>query len=159
MKSTTRQMAVGGSWEELLGERNLEHWPVVAGFTRGTELCAHSEGVLPSRGQLPLQGCVFSPHTPLVQPMWVLNKLPAQWPKRNTKLPVKMKALWQGLPLSLSEHGKQRTPFFWTWVTHIFPLFYYLQSWQPHKSSIQIDCERDEAPWIGCLLSSWPPSL
>ena len=105
------------------------------------------------------QPCFFSVSRLLVKLMWLLLNCISSGQKRNTKpLHVKMKVLWQCLPLSLSEHRKQRTPFFPAEVTHIFsptpPFFFYFQSWQPHKNSIQVGCSRDAGrhEWgISCL--------
>lgn len=56
------------------------------------------------------QPCFFSVSRLLVKLMWLLLNCISSGQKRNTKpLHVKMKVLWQCLPLSLSEHRKQRT--------------------------------------------------
>lgn len=115
-RTRVRQHPVSGTSEEPLGERNGGHRPRGESFTRDAAPPAEGGGGgLRSRGRLHLHNLVLSVTTLLVKPTWLLSKLHIHRPKRNKKLlGVKMKVLWQYLPLSLRERSKQRTPFFLT---------------------------------------------
>jgi len=70
------------------------------------------EKPLRSRGHLHLQSPVLSVNMLLVKPMWLLSKLHIHRPKRNKKLlRVKMKVLWQYLPLLVSTANRELPSF------------------------------------------------
>lgn len=104
-------------------ERNAGHWPLVEFPTWHWAACRGAPRADSGRGRAPAvtwpppppEPPSLSVNTLLVKPMWLLSKLHSHRPKRNKKLlRVKMKVLWHYLPRSLSEHSKQRTPFFLT---------------------------------------------
>lgn len=107
--------------------------------------------------------CFFPVSRLLVKLMWLLLNCISLGQKRNTKPPhVKMKVLWQCLPLSLSENRKQSSllPACYTYFPPYPPtfFFFYFRSWQPDKNSIHM-LQGCGASWMGHFLSSWPPSL
>lgn len=87
----------------------------------------------------------FPFNTLLVKLMGLLAKLHSHWPERNKKLPhVKMKVHWQGLPsVSYQEQQTETSLLSSLSYTYFSPTLLYFQSWQPHKSTIQMDCTED----------------
>lgn len=168
-KSTARHHPVGGTPEKAPGERHLEHWRRAESFACGSDILSPEPSVSPADpreppavtwGRFHLPGCVFFRiNTLLVKPTRLLSKPHLHPPERNTEpLSVKVKVLWQRLPLLLVSTANRELPSF-RLKLHIFffPLFYF-QSWQPHESGhsqrLRLGCG---APRMGPFWPSWPP--